>query len=111
MPPMVVDRSTELRRNTRTLTNEGTVYEAVLPDADECARGDGGNCVLAEAIKKAIPGAEPHIEGENPHIMLRGHRIPLGISSDLIDDIGRFDRGEPGAFSACPEIIIRVNMK
>lgn len=110
MPPMVVDRSTELRRNTRTLTNEGTVYKTQLPNVDECVRGDGGNCVLADAIKKVLPGAEPHVEGENPYVMLRGRRISLTISADLIDAIGRFDRGEPNAFSSS-NVFIRVNEK
>jgi hypothetical protein len=103
MPPMVVDRSPELARGAGPSSNDGT-YHARNFDADSYINGsvpgDGETCVLANVLRNAFPGYTPHIEGEHPYaINTKGDRIDLIISPILVQEIGKFDRGEPGAFA------------
>jgi hypothetical protein len=97
MPPMVVDRSPELARNNRTT---GPAYGqngvSTKDYRDKSVRGDGNQCVLARILIDQFPGCEPHIEGENPYIIMPdGNKRAIALSPILIEEIGKFDRGEP----------------
>lgn len=75
---------------------KAVVVEAVAA-TDGSGRGKGDLCPVALACKKALPGCEPHIEGPNPYVVLPdGSTRRLFLSPDLIEEIGRFDRGEGG---------------
>jgi hypothetical protein len=60
-------------------------------DFDNGTPGDGAQCFLALAIKRAIPGADVSITGEQPTINDRS----IALTADIIEKIGRYDRGEP----------------
>ncbi len=95
MPPLIVDRSPELRRGSEYKQGNGAYGSRWLTitqkDIDEAQRGDGANCALARMIKKAFgEETQVNIQGENPTVM--GKTIQL--APEIIDWIGRFDRGE-----------------
>ena len=66
---------------------------------EESEPGDGATCVLASFLRRQLPGCEPHIEGEHPYIDYNGRRLGLAIGPGVVEQIGRYDRGEPGAFA------------
>ncbi len=102
LPPVIVDRSIELARAPR-----GPIGDKVLFTLDGTedwikvsARGDGEICVLANALRQLYPGCEPHIEGENPYLIRAdGGRITIQFNAEMIEMIGRWDRGDPDAFA------------
>ena len=79
---------------------------AVAVTTEGAVRGNGSECPVALACKRAFPGCEPHIEGESPYIILAdGYHRPVELSADLIEEIGKFDRGEPSFEGMTIEII------
>ena len=100
MPSMVVDRSPELMRGARTPGPLAqTVGRLPMPDLAECTPGDGEVCALAQALMTVWPGCTPHIQGEHPYvIMADGSRQNLSLTSTIVTEIGKFDRGDPTAF-------------
>lgn len=109
MPPMVVDRAPELARNPLTFSSTYDSCRVYATDyIDNSVRGDGNKCVLAKIIQDKYPGCEPHIEGENPYlIMVDGTKIPLAIDPVIIKEISKFDRGEP----AFKDMRIYINIR
>jgi hypothetical protein len=105
LPPLVTDRSPELsrapgppERNPGLLPNVFTLDLAGA--AGEAVRGDGEKCLLAVAIRNAVPDWEAHIAGEHPYLirLSDSRRFPLHLTPDVIAAIGRFDRGEDPGF-------------
>ena len=67
---------------------------------EDAVRGDARKCPVAQACRQMWPGCEPHIEGDDPHVILAdGTRIPVRLDPRLIEDIGKYDRGEDGCFT------------
>jgi hypothetical protein len=101
LPQLVVDRSPELLRSTdcEDQPPPGATVMNFPADVAGSVRGDGGRCVLAQALLVAWPGCEPHIEGEHPYMILAsGKRIEVKLSRYTAEQVGRFDRGESDAF-------------
>jgi hypothetical protein len=102
LPPMIVDRSPELARRGIPNSGPGGRYDHyVNPQKyiEGSTRGDGESCVLANILREMVPGCIPHIEGENPTVTLPdGTVAKVTLSQDLIEEIGKFDRGESNAF-------------
>lgn len=95
----VPDRSPGLAASTAPGSFESPFAQRRTFDVspEEAVRGDGGECPVAIACRQMWPGCEPHIEGEDPHvIMADGTRAEVRLDPRLIEDIGRFDRGEGG---------------
>lgn len=97
---IVTDRSPELARGAGPIAMTQHWTHVSVPSPDECVRGDGAKCILAEALKRILgPGWEPHIEGERPYVTgPDGARRDLNLDPVIVDAIGRFDRGDPDAF-------------
>lgn len=99
--PVVVDRSPELKRGTSydpryAATGFMRACEMFPEDITEGKKGDGAACAFARVIKRSFPEATNiHLEGEHPGWDLpRGGHAELAMPPEMIDWIGRFDRGE-----------------
>lgn len=91
LPPLVVDRSPELSRAaTRSGGLFGRPLEMEPEDISESVRGSGAKCALARLIYRKI-GKVANLEGERPTIDGK----PVWLGPDIIEWIGRYDRGEP----------------
>lgn len=95
--PIVVDRSPELARNpARPNGLRGGADKAIVITRDDVRnskRGDGAQCAIARVITRETGITDINLATDNPTI--NGRPAALGI--DLINWIGRFDRGEdPG---------------
>lgn len=115
LPPLVTDRSPELGRAPQPVPYYGLVSRSVTLDlagaAGDAVPGDGDRCLLAIAIRKALPGWEAHVEGEYPSItrLRDGSQFPLGLAPELVAAIGRFDRGEAPDFGDVGEVTVSFN--
>jgi hypothetical protein len=96
--PVVVDRSPELARNKTPLgglpglmgliakRRQLVISQDVL---DRAERGNGAKCALAIVIKEQL-GWDADISGETPTV----NGQVISMDKEIIDLIGRFDRGE-----------------
>lgn len=92
----VRDRSKTLRGSSVSDHGSGAVlggckYDKIT-DADIRAgiRGNGRACALAFVLDRMFPGADVNIDGEHPTV----NGSPLAIDHQIVDWIGKFDRGE-----------------
>lgn len=93
------DRSRQLYRGSSALPGPGESGDGpvITLSAEGATRGDGANCPLARALREALPGCEPHVEGSRPYVILAGgERVDLSLDDALVGEIGRFDRDEGG---------------
>lgn len=96
----VTDRSRDLALSScPPARGRGSGGRTFKVSAEGATRGDGTACPVARACREMWPGCEPHIEGTRPYVVLAdGRRAAVLLSTDLIEEIGKFDRNEDGSF-------------
>lgn len=103
--PLVVDRSPELMRGAgRTGGGPPIGYGRLIAEdvpglAEVSEPGDGESCLLANFLRRQLPGCEPHIEGEHPYVNWKGTCVEVLLEPEIVERIGRYDRGETDAFA------------
>lgn len=96
-PATVTDRSPGLAGSAPTYSRPYGPRNTFQVSPEDAVRGNGRECPVAQACRQMWPGCEPHIEGEDPHVILAdGTHRPVRLDPRLIEAIGRFDRGEGG---------------
>jgi hypothetical protein len=98
---IVVDRSPELARNPgippSLMQGLGGRMLTMLPaDVENGVRGDGDRCPFACVFRRNFLGIRSvNLSGEHPSItMVDGSVLPISLQPEMIEWIGRFDRGE-----------------
>jgi len=76
------------------------------PRTEGAVRGDGSECPVARVLRELWPGCEPHVEGSSPYVTdPDGTRVRLLLSTGLIEEIRKFDRGEPAFEGMIIEVV------
>lgn len=90
------DRSPGLSRAVMPVALQSPYGGRKIPlSTQEGIPGDGERCPVAQACRQVWPGCEPHIEGEQPHVILAdGTRRDILLDPRIVEQIGRYDRGE-----------------
>lgn len=104
MPELVVDRSPELARvpynsvspTLKQMFGQMTPAQVTGEDIEEGQRGDGATCAFARAVKRIDPTVtDMNLSGENPSFTRDGVIQALQLHPDIVEWIGKWDRGEP----------------
>lgn len=91
---VVTDRSPGLASHAGP--DLGLLGKPVRVSTEGAVRGDPARCPVAMACREAWPGCEPHIEGNDPYVILAdGTRESVSLDPAIVEEIGKFDRGEP----------------
>lgn len=94
---MTADRSPALAKGAVRIPDGPAFGRRVRAVTEGAVPGDGLRCPVARACLEVWPGCEPHIDGDQPHVILAdGSRRDLQLGQDLVAEIGRFDREEGG---------------